>query len=189
MGNPQVPKINCYSLKFRQKLSQHFGDMSQCWGISGLHYLWVLMPREGTPTFWGSKVRWGWGLTTRKIDSCTFVANDTLGPKGREACFLGAYAERIANLTCTLSIDQWHKQQFGDMLVVDEHKREESNFFGAYRLKDGRETLGVKYSKPPLLNIVIKFRTHSLYKKIEQSLLKSYWHGDNMNWHSKCSMT
>jgi len=155
MGNPQVPKINCYSLKFRQKLSQHFGDMSQCerceklmftfigvpgqgkakptckaedrrstsrkfdwhtfcqrhyfadmsqywdmsdphflglrhdwslhwgweiqsqktrlshfghwnlqhfgemsqcWGISGLHYLWVLMPREGTPTFWGSKV-------------------------------------------------------------------------------------------------------------------------------------
>jgi len=46
-------------------------------------------------------------------------------------------AERIANLTCTLSIDQWHKQQFGDMLVV-EHKREESNFFGAYRLKDGR---------------------------------------------------
>ena len=78
------------------------------------------------------------GLTTRKIDSCTFVANDTLGPKGREACFLGAYAERIANLTCTLSIDQWHKQQFGDMLVVGEHKREESNFFGAYRLKDGR---------------------------------------------------
>jgi len=47
-------------------------------------------------------------------------------------------AERIANLTCTLSIDQWHKQQFGDMLVVGEHKREESNFFGAYRLKDGR---------------------------------------------------
>ena len=77
------------------------------------------------------------GFTTRKIDSCTFVANDTLGPKGRGACFLGAYAERIANLTCTLSIDQWHKQQFGDMLVV-EHKREESNFFGAYRLKDGR---------------------------------------------------
>ena len=79
----------------------------------------------------------GWGLTTRKIDSCTFVANDTLGPKGREAYFLGAYAERIANLTCTLSIDQWHKQQFGDMLVVGEHKREESNFFGPYRLKDG----------------------------------------------------
>jgi len=78
------------------------------------------------------------GFTTRKIDSCTFVANDTLGPKGREAYFLGAYAERIANLTCTLSIDQWHEQQFGDMLVVGEHKREESNFFGAYRLKDGR---------------------------------------------------
>ena len=75
------------------------------------------------------------GFTTRKIDSCTFVAN---GPKGREAYFLGAYAERIANLTCTLSIDQWHEQQFGDMLVVGEHKREESNFFGAYRLKDGR---------------------------------------------------
>ena len=77
-------------------------------------------------------------LTTRKIDSCTFVANDTLGPKGREAYFLGAYAERIANLTCTLSIDQWYEQQFGDMLVVGEHKREESNFFGAYSLKDGR---------------------------------------------------
>ena len=43
---------------------------------------------------------WG-GLTTRKKDSYTF-ANDTLGPKGREACFLGAYAERFANLTCTL---------------------------------------------------------------------------------------
>ena len=82
--------------------------------------------------------RSGGGFTTRKIDSCTFVANDTLGPKGREAYFLGAYAERIANLTCTLSIDQWNKQQFGDMLVVGEHKREESNFFGAYRLKDGR---------------------------------------------------
>ena len=82
--------------------------------------------------------RSGGGFTTRKIDSCTFVANDTLGPKGREAYFLGAYAERIANLTCTLSIDQWHEQQFGDMLVVGEHKREESNFFGAYRLKDGR---------------------------------------------------
>ena len=39
------------------------------------------------------------GLTTRKIDSCTFVANDTLRRKGREAYFLGAYAERIANLT------------------------------------------------------------------------------------------
>ena len=87
----------------------------------------------------------GWGLTTRKIDSCTFVANDTLGPKGREAYFLGAHAERIAKLTCTLSIDQWHEQQFGDMLVVGEHKREESNFFGAYRLKDGTQTLGANF--------------------------------------------
>ena len=44
----------------------------------------------------------GWGLTTRKIDSYTFVANDTLGPNERAAYFLGAYAERIANLTCIL---------------------------------------------------------------------------------------
>ena len=71
----------------------------------------------------------------RDIRLTLFVSPHT---KGREAYFLGAYAERIANLTCTLSIDQWHEQQFGDMLVVGEHKREESNFFGAYRLKDGR---------------------------------------------------
>ena len=60
----------------------------------------------------------GWGLTTRKIDSCTFVANDTLGPNGREAYFLGAYAERIANLTCTLLTNGMHNILVTCLLLV-----------------------------------------------------------------------
>ena len=71
------------------------------------------------------------GFTTRKIDSCTFVANDTLGPKGREAYFLGAYAERIANLTCTLLTNGMHNILVTCLLLVPEHKREESNLFSA----------------------------------------------------------
>ena len=58
------------------------------------------------------------GLTTRKIDSCTFVANDTLGPKGREAYFLGAYTERIANLTCTILTNGMHNIFMTCLLLV-----------------------------------------------------------------------
>ena len=47
MGNPQVPKINCYSLKFRQKLSQHFGDMSQCERCEKLIFTFIGVPGRG----------------------------------------------------------------------------------------------------------------------------------------------
>ena len=39
-----------------------FWIISQYWGMSGFHYLGVLVPREGKPTFWGCKAGGG-GLT------------------------------------------------------------------------------------------------------------------------------
>jgi len=47
MENPQVPKINVYSLKFRQKLSQHFGDMSQCERCEKLIFTFIGVPGQG----------------------------------------------------------------------------------------------------------------------------------------------
>ena len=70
MGNPQVPKINCYSLKFRQKLSQHFGDMSQCKRCEKLIFTFIGVPGRGKakPTCKAEDRR----STSRKFDWHTF---------------------------------------------------------------------------------------------------------------------
>ena len=70
MGNPQVPKINCYSLKFRQKLSQHFGDMSQCERCEKLIFTFIGVPGRGKakPTCKAEDRR----STSRKFDWHTF---------------------------------------------------------------------------------------------------------------------
>jgi len=109
----------------------------------------------------------GWGLTTRKIDSCTFVANDTLGPKGREACFLGAW---LAHFQLTNGINN---NLVTCLLLSTNGKSQISSVHTGWRM--GGKHWGVKFSTPLLTkHWGSSSAPHSMHMKIEQSLSISY---------------